>query len=541
MLPRLCLHPFLDAHPPAQYDEPMKKHMQRRLAAFFAALLLIPAAGNASTPAITACPDTFRPGKPLEIAVTLPAESELTLLLSPGSGGDPITLAGGQPFPAGQNTLCWSGLLPFGETIPAGPYTLQVESATGESARKAVTVGSPYPILSALSQNVTTLGAGGVLDVAVTCSESGTLRAAVVDVASGEELHAFTLGVSQGETTVSWDGSLAAGERPAPGEYALVLTLQNAAGDQSEPAHAAVMVDPRDHALIAFDALTAAVHGTYSGGTSPVYGSRPDDSFWSLTPGETDDARIWEVLTQPIIVYDDSSITPTGHVYLSENPDGTGIRMAQIHGLSQGLHVIGEENEYGYVLVEAFSNYDPDFTPLTPEERFGAFDVFRGYIPARHLKTVPVNQRYALLIDKKTQRMYLFENGRRVSEFTISTGLIYDARYYYETIPGEFITIGHGSGYQSWDTFSDYPIRFNGGTMLHEVTHTIDAGGGKYYGIYEARLGQKHSSGCVRVPYKPNAEGYNMAWLWKNLKNGTPYKIIIWDDLGRLDTPTTWR
>lgn len=503
--------------------------------------LLVPGAGGASAPVIDACPDTIRPGRALAIEMTLADSAQVTLRLLPHAGGDAVTLVRSRPFPAGQSTLRWSGLLPFGQTLAEGAYTLRLEGSDGLAAELSVTIGAPYPVLSGVSQSAAVFGNGGTVEMTATCSEAGTLHVAVLHTLLGEALYAFSSDVPRGEAVVSWDGTCGTDARVLPGEYALVLTLENAAGDLSEPVHASVSVQDRPHALIDFDAMTGAVHATYYTGVSPVYGSRADDTFWSLPPGETDDARIWSVLTQPITVYDDGRITPTGHVYLRENPDGTGRRMAQIHGLSQGLHVIGEENEYGYIKVEAFSNYDPDFTPMTPEERYGAFDVFAGYLPARHLKTVQVDQQYALLIDKKTQRMYLFENGVRVTEFTISTGLIYDEKYYYETIPGEFITIGHGSGYQSWDTYSDYPIRFNGGTMLHEVTHMIQADGGKYYGLYEARLGQKHSSGCVRVPYRANAEGYNMAWLWNNLRNGAPYKIIIWDDRNRLDMPTSWR
>ena len=76
--------------------------------------------------------------------------------------------------------------------------------------------------------------------------------------------------------------------------------------------------------------------------------------------------------------------------------------------------------------------------------------------------------------------------------------------------------------------------------MLHEVCCYV-SNGTRYYGIFESRLGTKHSSGCVRVPYWENQEGYNMLWLYQNLRQGAPYKIIIWDDRNRNDSPGVWR
>ena len=84
-------------------------------------------------------------------------------------------------------------------------------------------------------------------------------------------------------------------------------------------------------------------------------------------------------------------------------------------------------------------------------------------------------------------------------------------------------------------------IRINGGILLHEVPHKINADGTKNYASFEGYLGQKKSHGCIRNERRKTPEGYNQAWIWENFERGEPYKVIIWDDLNRVDTPTVWR
>jgi len=80
-------------------------------------------------------------------------------------------------------------------------------------------------------------------------------------------------------------------------------------------------------------------------------------------------------------------------------------------------------------------------------------------------------------------------------------------------------------------TIGRFAIRFNGGTLLHEVLHDVNADGTRNYSNYEPDLGKKASHGCVRVPRRENSEGINMQWFWSNLENKT--KVLVWDDKGR--------
>ncbi len=300
--------------------------------------------------------------------------------------------------------------------------------------------------------------------------------------------------------------------------------------------------------VVATIALLVLVGGmTFALGTeegtlvSLPYSTIDDGTFWSMTPGELDDAAIWDILMQPIVVYDGGLDTkPQVHAWMMENPDGTGVQIAQLHAQSQGLHVIGEPNEHGYVLVEAFSNYDESYNPSTEDEIAHAYDIKHGYVLAKNLKTVEVMTDMALVIDKKTQRMYLFKDGERVTELLIATGLVSDEKFYNETIAGEYITIGHMGAFTFGNMICDMAIRINGGILIHEVPYTLHTDGSHDYSSFEGFLGTKQSQGCIRVQYLKNDDGYNMRWIWDNFQRGKSYKVIIWDDLNRADSPGTW-
>ena len=339
----------------------------------------------------------------------------------------------------------------------------------------------------------------------------------------GQTHHLIQMGVGAGPMEIVWDGMLD-GHKVPEGSYSILLSLDTGEGP--------VFADQQ----VTFDIVPLS---------DPISDAN-DGSYWSMTPGEMDDEEIWRLLTQPIYIFDDNYIAPSGHAYLYENPDGTGKRVAQIHGQSQGLHILGEPNAHGYVLVEAYSNYDPFFQPLTDEEKATAFDLKQGYIQASAIKHIQVDQEYGLLIDKLTQRMYLFQNGMRVTEFVISTGLITEGKYYRETIPGEFTTITYRDGFWNEDVYSSFGIRYNGGSLIHEVPHYIREDGSNDYGLFERDLGQKSSGNCVRVPRKPNEQGYTQEWLFDTLKSKDSsgrlvrYKVIVWDDINRVDTPKVW-
>lgn len=509
----------------------------RKIRRTLAMLLCLLAAVPAYAASFETVPDVLRPGKQYEIVISADAVGLATLTLS---GAEAYTLFAEYPLVSGENHILWDGMASGEVIVPPGEYTLRLQIAGGEAIEAPLRVGAPYPMITGISQNEYILE-DEPLEITYTASEPGTLEVALYAYADGSRRTLGEHAAAQGENRLSWSGE-AEGTRAAPGEYALVLTLKTANGMESMAHFCVIEVAenaPEGEEIVLVEATPTPVPTPAPPPVSAPYSQIDDGTFWSMTPGEPDDAVIWEILTQPITVYDGGLDTkPKTHAWAMENPDGTGAQVIQIHPQSQSLHVIGEVNEHGYVLVEAFSNYDEDYNPKTDAERAEAFDLKRGYVLAKHLKTVEVSQTHGILIDKLTQRLYLYIDGVRVTEMLIATGKIADGKYYNETIPGEYITISRTGGFASGNMYCDMAIRINGGILLHEVPYKPNADGTKNYSSFEAYLGTKQSHGCIRIQRRKNDEGYNHKWLWDNIKVGT--KVLIWDDLNRVDTPSTW-
>lgn len=514
----------------------------------FAALLLclLAPAGAAEEAGLSfgTVPDVLRPGKYYEFIIASPAGGNATLSLLDSAGVVSHSIYADYPLQAGDNHLYWDGTENGQTPVAQGEYTLRL-SMNGQSIDSGLRIGAPYPMLTDISQS-DYIVTEDLLTVSFTASMEGTVLAQLKSFADNTttDIEAFT--VRQGANSFQWRGRIG-GERVPDGDYALILTLQAAGGADSMAQHIYIEVQSpqaqeETSGIRMADATPTPAPTPTPVPASKAYSAVDDGTFWSMTPGELDDSVIWDILMQPITVYDGGiKAGVKGHAYLMENPDGTGAQVAQLHTQSQGVHVIGEPNEYGYVLVEAFSNYDRDYYPATEEEQARAFELKQGYVLAEHLKTVEVMTDMALLIDKLTQRMYLFIDGERVTEFLISTGTWSKAEdMLFETVPGEFITVSHTGSLVDGNMTSDMAIRINGGILIHEVPHKTRDDGTKVYASFEAYLGTKQSHGCIRVQRLKNEEGYNHRWIWENFKRTQPYKVIIWDDQNRVDTPGTW-
>ena len=232
----------------------------------------------------------------------------------------------------------------------------------------------------------------------------------------------------------------------------------------------------------------------------------------------TDTEACWELLQRPITVLDIEEDTliypldaPNGEKVVDEWQGGT------INGAQAAVHVLGEDED-GWTLIEGLDYYDR---------------VIRGYVKTKLLKTVTPNKKYGIIIDKLTQRLYMFIDGELWSDCAVSTGLV-DIRLnqpYNETASGEYLVGNWVGGFSSEGMYCDMGIRFNGGDLLHEVPCVPRADGSKSYTKFGSQLGRKASHGCIRVQRTPNEDGLCIRWLWDNLKRNT--KVIIWDDDGR--------
>jgi len=231
----------------------------------------------------------------------------------------------------------------------------------------------------------------------------------------------------------------------------------------------------------------------------------------------TNEEACWELLQKPITVLDAEEKEA---IYPLDAPNGEPVvnqwQGGFINGATAGVHVLGEDED-GWTLIEGIDYYDR---------------VIRGYVKTRLLKTVTPNEKYGIIIDKLTQKLHLFVDGKLWSSVSVSTGLANEGQPYNETGTGEYLIGSWVGGFDSEGMYCEMGIRFNGGDLLHKVPYTTYRDGSKDFTKYGKLLGRKASHGCVRVMHTANEEGLNISWLWENLKRNT--KVLVWDDDGRV-------
>lgn len=266
---------------------------------------------------------------------------------------------------------------------------------------------------------------------------------------------------------------------------------------------------------------------------TPSYGSPYADTdtemnYWTLPMDITDEDSVWEMLMQPMTVVDIGKKSGEKvQTYLYSEPDSESSPVGVVTCESQGVHVLETLNN-GWSLVECYSSSFHD----TKVEAWAL--LVQGYIKTDYLKSVNPNPDFAIVIDKLTQRLYLFKDGKLYSTLMCSTGLVMwnGEKYqpYNETRSGEFFLMSKAGTLRSDNLYCDMAIRFNDGDMIHEVPHVKNADGSKNYRTAEPKLGTKCSHGCIRVQRNKTPEGINMSWIWKNVKNNSKVKIVIWED-----------
>lgn len=227
-----------------------------------------------------------------------------------------------------------------------------------------------------------------------------------------------------------------------------------------------------------------------------------------LLPETDDPDELLELLCAPLTVVD---IDATAHQKIYAEPGERGGVLGRVHGQSQGLCVleIGEK----YTKVGAWRHED------------GAY--IEGYVPTKLLKIVRPYEHYGVVVDKPLQELRVYEYGRLVGRMRISTGLMEKNELVQETRAGAFITTDRMITFESHGFDYDYPIRIDGGNLLHQLGRVSPEQGG--FSAQMATLGQKASAGCVRMDYRTDAaHTINAYWLWTHLEWGT--KVLVLDD-----------
>ena len=384
------------------------------------------------------------------------------------------------------------------------------------------------PALDAVFPGDDVLMVGTPLTVSFEANMAGSLEVRVAAQQGNDQGMLGVYPVQAGVGQVTWDGTLD-GAPVAEGNWEVLLTLVGGEGARSMLQAALVEVRHPAGAAQAAQRTGPSPDRQFSSFLDPH-----ENCSWGL-PIDTmdvydpaDQARIWEAMMQPITVL---NVGPTDHVYPliapGADPKDIANLTGQLHGTTQGVHVLEERD--GWSHIEAFSN-DGYRAPDRSLHDLGG-QLIHGWVKTSQLKVVKPYAKIGLLIDKLTQRLYVFRDGVLYTELLVSTGIPTTSQPWNETPAGEYLVDSWVGQFVNGKMLCDLALRINGGVLLHEVPHRLLGDGSRQYDPYRTYLGQKASHGCVRVQNLRNKDGVNMAWLWKNLKRNT--RVLIWDDVGR--------
>ena len=255
---------------------------------------------------------------------------------------------------------------------------------------------------------------------------------------------------------------------------------------------------------------------------SPAAPREGETGYWVTPMDITDEVAVWAAITAPVTVLDTGK--PNGQkrqVVVREEPNEKGKGVGVVTCITQAVRVLEPGDDW--TLIECYSS-------SFHNSKVKAWNMLvQGYVPTRFLKTVTPDQELGFVVDKLTQRLYIFREGKLYDTLLVSTGLTNKRQPYNETRSGEFLLQVPAVGnFRSDELYCAMGIRFNYGDLLHEVPYTLSKSGEKRYASTEAKLGTKASHGCIRVQRKKTPLGTSIKWIYENKRNNM--KLLIWED-----------
>ncbi len=540
----------------------------RKILCLLLMLMLLPLSATAERPALSICTpaEAFRPGKAFLLSFTVPSDGVCDLVLEDMSGNYVMDVVTDLTVSAGQNQLWWNGTS-GGASAAEGVYQL-VLTMDGAQTSCTVVIGAQAPYLTSIvpvkdadSKTMTVdfyASVEGLLSVGLwsgnvwSLLENRRIAAGMNRVewdasAMAENTTALTLtltdgtGFSSNEEHINVSaadfGVVFATPTPAatPAPTDFVVTPVQVITPTPEPAPDAAVPDTslditidmnhEDAEEAAEPAPTPTAVPAQDIVFTPSYGSiyplteKDEGTYWGTPMDITDEEAVWAMLTAPITVYD-ADVKVQRKIYAE--PDADSRTVGVVTGGSQGVRVI-EKLDNGWSLIECYSSTFHD-------NSVDAWNMLiQGYVKTSNLKTKKVDKKYHIVVDKLTQRLYLFGEGRLLTTLLVSTGLSNERQPYNETRSGDFLYCSPTGGFWSDNMFAPMGMKFNDGDLLHEVPYVQRSGSNsRIYSTTEPFLGQRASHGCIRVQRKTNADGYNMEWIWDNRKDVG--RIVVWED-----------
>ncbi|MBE5811394.1 MAG: hypothetical protein E7318_10735 [Clostridiales bacterium] len=538
-------------------------------------LPVIPAGAEGAALTIETPVEAIRPGKAFLLSFTVPEEGECDLELRDVTGQHVMDVVTGLYAWAGQNQMWWNGTA--NGVSPAEGLYLLVLSQGGHEAACTVVIGSHAPYLTSIAP--TKDAESKTMTVDFYASVEGLLT---VGLWSGNvwallENRSIPAGMNQ----LVWDASTM-----EEGTTALTLTLTDGTGFSSNEEHinlspadfgitfetaaplpettpipevaeeyvvtpveeltppapettdmpegwdAHIDIDHEDAEAIApaeptmtpVPAPTATPEIVFTPSYGSPYPLTEEDkkTYWGTPMDITDEEAIWTMLTAPFTYYKVKDDAANIQRKIYAEPDTESRQIGVITCTSQSVRVI-EELDNGWSLIETYSSTFHD-------NSVDAWNMLiQGYVKTSNLRTKKVNEKYHIVVDKLTQRLYLFGDGKLLTTLLVSTGLSNETQPYNETRSGDFLYVSATGGFWSDNMFAPMGMKFNDGDLLHEVPYVQRSNSNtKIYTTTEPFLGQRASHGCIRVQRKLNADGYNMKWIWDNRKDIG--RIVVWED-----------
>ena len=449
--------------------------------------------------------------------INAPADGSCSIYLQDEEGSRVCTVVEGRAVTAGYNSLYWNGT-DAGLPAPVGEWTMAAEM-NGERAETEVLIGTLIPSLISPKLETETVEEGDPVLLSFYATEPGTLM--LQEAGMAEPIYWENLPAGQGE--VSFQGEMAVGI------HTLTLTLAGEDGTLSEPVSLALeILEKKDpNAVPTPEPLPDYLKEKSGNSFTPLHLSarRGEDqtlNAWTVPMDITDEEAVWKALIAPITVIDNGKKNAEKtQVVIRSQPSEESDGIGMVTCVSQGVHVLERGEEWSLIECHSSSFHD---SPILNWNTF-----VQGYVRTEYLKTILPNQQMGLVVDKLTQRLYIFREGRLFSTLLISTGVANAKQPYNETRSGEYLLVSKVGEFSSDNLKCAMALRFNDGDLLHEVPY-ISSQEGRYrdYSINEPKLGTKASHGCIRVQRQASPEGVNQKWIWNNYKKNT--KIIIWED-----------
>ena len=216
--------------------------------------------------------------------------------------------------------------------------------------------------------------------------------------------------------------------------YTAVLTVGQTA-QSAQPAVAAAEPMPAATAEPVFADQSASITPAHLSSYHPGH----TGCYWCTPMDITDESAVWAMLTAPIQVVD---VGQKEQVVLRAEPSDSSEGIGVVTGASQAVHVL-ETRSDGWSLVETYSSSFHD-------SKVKAWNAFvTGYIRTNKLKTYNVRTDYGMIIDKLTQSLYIFKDGKLFTTLAVSTGLYNERQPYNETRSGEFVIISRVGDFKS--------------------------------------------------------------------------------------------